>query len=138
MAIRKPSIYLKNDWVVQDFLYYDAGSEGELRFIQVKWDSEEFQYTKQTFDYLSPDRKGGPIIARIDYTINGNLVTVDNWEVNWRDEWPLRLGIQYLVHCLYRTSLGYVIRVDKEALPFWVSEDFDPITNDPEDYLIQS
>lgn len=138
MAIRKPSIHLKKDWVVQDFLYHDAGSEGELRFIQVKWDSEEFQYTKQTFDYLSPDIKGGPVIARIDYTINGDLITVDNWEINWRDEWPLRLGIQYLVHCLYRPSLGYVIRVDKEALPFWVSEDFDSITNEPEDYLIQS
>jgi hypothetical protein len=138
MAIRRPSIYLRDDWVVQDFFYYDAGSEGELRFIEVKWDGEEFHLTKETFDYLDPVRKGGPIIARLDYTINGNLITINHWEINWRDEWPLRLALQYLTNCLYKPVLGYVIRVDKEVLPFWVSEGFDPLTNSPEDYLIQS
>lgn len=108
----------------------------EHRYILAKYDGERYELVGQTFDYPSPDFKGGSIVARADYTIEGKLITIDHWEVFWRDEWPLRLAIQFLVNCLYPSSLGYAVRVKKEAYAFWASEWFVPVSNDPDDYLI--
>jgi hypothetical protein len=136
MAIRRPSVYNQNQFVFQDFFYADD-EISELRYIVAKYDGEVFHEVGETFDYPTPDLKGGSIVARVDYTVEGNLVTIDHWEVNWRDEWPLRLAFQFLANCLYSRWQGFTIRVNKDAYPFWVSEWFRPISNDPNDYLIK-
>ena len=139
MAIRKPSINAP-EWLYQDFLYSTDGTE-ELRYIQVKYDGEVYERVSQSFDYSNPpysnsEQRGGSIVAQLDYTIVGQTVTIDEWEAFWRDEWPLRLAVNYLRQCLYPTSKGFQIRVRKdEAYAFWVSEQFFPLTNDPNDYL---
>jgi len=137
MAIRRPSVYRQNDFVVQDFLDYETEDE-ELRYLLVKYDGESFTLVKQTFDSNPPEFWGGSIIARIDYTLREKVVIIDHWEVFWRDEWPLRLGAQYLVNCLYKSELGYSILVNKEQYPFWVSENFFPFSNSPDDYLVEN
>ena len=111
-----------------------------MRYVVAKWDGEIYDRVSQTFDYSNPpysdaEQKGGDIVAQIDYTLIGKTITIDNWSVNWRDELPLRFAANYLKQCLYPTARGYVIRVDKSAYAFWVSEQFNPVTNDPNDYL---
>ena len=138
MALRQPSVYRENLFVFQDLLYYEGEDGEELRYILAKYDGEPYEKVAQTFDYPSPTLKGGSIISRLDYTITGKLIVVDHWEVNWRDEWPLRLSVQFLVNCLYPSKEGYVVSVNKESLPLWVSENFFPLTNDPNDYLAQA
>lgn len=135
MAIRRPSVYSRNLFVFQDF-FYCSDETSESRYVLAKFDTGSYQAVGETFDYPSPDLRGGSIVARVDYTIEGKLITIDHWEVFWRDEWPLRLAVQYLINCLYYPGLGFTIRVRKDAYPFWVSEAFTAITNDPEDFLI--
>jgi hypothetical protein len=134
MAIRRPGIQSPT-WLFQDFLYYED-SPKELRYLLVKQDGEVFERVSETFDYSNPpysddEQRGGSIVARIDYTIEGYLVTIDSWEVNWRDEWPLRLAANYLRNCKYREWDGYVIEVPQDAYSFWVSEYYFPYSNDP-------
>jgi hypothetical protein len=136
MAIRKPSAYRQDLWVIQDFLDFEDGPE-QLRYILVKFDGEPFDLVYETVDYTD-SLKGGNIVARIDYSKVGDLITLENWEVFWKDEWPLRLGLQYLTNCLYPSSSGFVIRVIQDPYPFWVSENFNPVTNDPLDPLIRN
>lgn len=135
MAIRRPTVFNKNQFVFQDFFYAEDGP-AELRYILAKFDGEIYETVGDTFDYPSPDLKGGSEVARIDYTVEGKLVTIDHWEVYWRDEWPLRLAFQFLLNCLYSQWQGYTVRVDKDAYPFWVSERFKPLSNDPNDFLV--
>jgi hypothetical protein len=134
MAIRRPSIS-SPAWLFQDFLYLDNSPE-QLRYLQVKWDGEPYTRVSQSFDFSNPpydddEQRGGFIVAQVDYTIEGYLVTIDQWDVNWRDEWPLRLAANYLQNCLYRQEEGYVIQVAKDAYSFWVSEYFFPVSNEP-------
>ncbi len=139
MAIRRPSINAIG-WLYQDFPYFTDGVE-ESRYIQVKYDGMPYTSISETFDYSDPpfvgfDQKGGSIVAQLDYTKIGQTVTIDSWDTNWRDEWPLRLAVNYLRQCLYPSGKGFVTRVIKdEAYAFWVSEQFFPLTNDPDDYL---
>jgi hypothetical protein len=156
MAIRRPSI-ASPEWLFQDFLY-QAIPGSEERYIQVKWDGEPFERVSQSFDYsdppfVGPEQRGGPIVAQIDYTVNNTLITINNWWVNWRDEWPLRLGVNYITQCLYPGVKGYVIRgqgqevynqagepisvADKDPYAFWASEQYNPVTNLPNDYLFR-
>jgi hypothetical protein len=137
MAIRRPSVYRQSEWVYQDFFLFEEGPE-ELRYALIKYDGEPFELYKQTFDNADPTLTGGPIVARVDYTLVGQAVTIDSWELNWRDEWPLRLLVDWLAHCVYRRSRGYTVAVRKDAYAFWVSEVFAPLTNDPNDLLIQA
>jgi hypothetical protein len=159
MAIRRPSIS-SPDWLFQDFLYQASGVPGgsDLRYIQIKWDGEPFTRVSQSFDYSDPpyvgsEQRGGSIVGQIDYEINvsARLITIYAWSVNWRDEWPLRLGVNYLMQCLYPPVDGYLIRVagdqvytqsgeaidiaGKDPYAFWVSEQYNPLTNKPNDYL---
>jgi len=134
MAIRRPSIYSPT-WIYQDFLYLDAPPE-QLRYILIKQDGAVYSRVSQTFDYSNPpypddEQRGGDIVCRLDYTINDKLITIDSWEVNWRDEWPLRLAINYLVNCLFHPGKDFVIRVEKEIenIAFWQSEKFAPTDN---------
>lgn len=157
MAIRRPSIS-SPEWLFQDFLYQPAEMPGapELRYLQVKWDGEIYDRVSQSFDYSNPpfvgsEQRGGNIVAQIDYTVQGTTVTVTDWSVNFRDEWPLRLAVNYLIQCLYPVERGFVLRVagdqvynqageaieqpNKNPNAFWVSEQFFPLTNRPDDYL---
>jgi hypothetical protein len=157
MAIRRPAI-ASPEWLFQDFLFNQPDPETEERYIQVKWDGEEYTRVSQSFDYSNPpfqgsEQRGGHIVAQLDYTIVDELVTITSWNFNWQDEWPLRLAINYLKNCLYPQFKGYVIRVvgdevysqDGTPIPvanknpdaFWVSENFLPLTNEPYDYLMR-
>lgn len=128
----------------------------ELRYLQVKQDGEVYTRVSQSFDYsdppfVGPEQRGGPIVAQVDYTVQGKTITINDWWVNWRDEWPLRLASNYLIQCLYPANLDYVVRVagdevynqagdpiadpNKSAYAFWVSEQYFPVTNLPNDYL---
>jgi hypothetical protein len=139
MAIRRPGINSPN-WLFQDFLYFEAGIE-QQRCIQVKYDGEPYRVISETFDYSNPpfsnaEQRGGDIVAQVNYSVIGKSVTIEDWDVNWRDEWPLRLAVNYIRQCLYPTSKGFVIRAMKnEAYSFWVSEQFFPVTNLLDDYL---
>jgi hypothetical protein len=159
MAIRRPSIS-SPEWLFQDFLYQatDVLGGSDLRYIQVKWDGEIYTRASQSYDYsnppyVGPEQRGGSIVAQLDYETNAStrLVTIYAWAVNWKDEWPLRLAVNYLRECLYPGVKGYVIRVagdqvynqagepvdvaGKDPYAFWVSEQMFPVTNLPNDYL---
>lgn len=154
MAIRRPGIN-SPAWLFQDFFFSSNGTE-ELRYLVVKWDGEIYTRESQSFDYsdppfVGPEQKGGDIVAQVDYTRQGNIITVNDWDVNWRDEWPLRLAANYLTQCLYPIGKGFVIRVrgeeeydqagnpiqvaNKDGYAFWVSEQVFPINNIPSDFL---
>jgi len=103
----------------------------------VKWDGEAYARTNETFDYSTPpyavaEQKGGNIVAQIDYSVVGNIVTIEDWMTTWRDEWPLRVGVNNLTNCLYPYNKNWVVRVrkDTEAYAFFVSEYFYPFTNE--------
>jgi hypothetical protein len=159
MAIRRPSINSPT-WLFQDFLYQESELLGgpELRYLQVKWDGEVYTRVSQSFDYsnppyVGPEQRGGDIVAQVDYTIQGTAVTITDWSINFRDEWPLRLAVNYLTQCLYSAQRGFVIRVvgdqvynqageaieqpNRDPYAFWVSEQFFPLTNRPDDYLLR-
>jgi hypothetical protein len=133
----------------------------ELRYVQIKWDGKPYNRVSETFDYSNPpypdsEQRGGSIVGQIDYEVNAStrLITIYAWDVNWRDEWPLRLGVNYISQCLYPEGDGYVIRVagnqvytsageaieDPNNFPyaFWVSERYNPLTNEPGNYLVRT
>ena len=155
MAIRRPSIS-SPEWLFQDFLY-QAIPGSEERYIQIKWDGEPYVRVSESFDYSNPpysdsEQRGGSIVGQIDYTVTNTLVTINNWWVNWKDEWPLRLGVNYITQCLYPAQKGFVLRVrgeevynqagepipvaSKDPYAFWASEQYFPVTNRPNDYLL--
>lgn len=136
MAIRRPSVYSNRDFVFQDFLFHEDG-DVDLRYILAKYDGKPYETVGDAFDYHTPDLRGGSVVARVDYEVLDKLVTIDSWEVYWRDEWPLRLTIQFLTNCLYSKGQGYTVRVNKDSYAFWVSERFSPLSNDPDDYLVK-
>jgi hypothetical protein len=156
MAIRRPSINSPT-WLFQDYLYQDT-PDGQERHVQVKWDGAVYERKSSTYDYSNPpysnsEQRGGSIVAQLDYTLSGTLVTITNWTLNWRDEWPLRLAANYLQNCLYPPDKDYVIRVVGDEVynqagepieapghnpyAFWVSEGFQPVTNEPNEYLFR-
>ena len=160
MAIRRPSIS-SPEWLFQDFLYQESDLLGapELRYVQVKWDGEIYERLSQSFDYsdppfVGPEQRGGSIVGQIDYEVNAStrLVTIYSWSVTWQDEWPLRLGMNYITQCLYPSVRKYVVRVagdqvynqagepidtaNRDPYAFWVSEQYFPVTNKPNDYLL--
>ena len=132
MAIRRPSIY-SSTWNFQDNLYLDDGVE-QNRFITVRNDGVVYNRRSQLYDYSNPpypnvEQRGGSIVAQLDYTKAGFVITIDSWSVNYQDEWPLRLAVNYLTQCLYPPVNNYVCRVGKEDYAFWVSEGFGPNDN---------
>jgi len=140
MAIRRPSIS-SPDWLFQDFLYHEEDGI-QYRHIQVKWDGEVYERVSPSFDYSNPpysnsEQRGGNIVCQVDYTVAGKVVTILEWFVNWRDEWPLRQASIHLTNCLYSVGKGYVHQVAKDPYAFWVSEGFVPVTNEPNDYLFR-
>jgi hypothetical protein len=142
MAIRRPGINT-SEFYYQDFLD-DENIGAEYRHLDIKYASgEPFQVTSQTFDYSNPpysdfEQRGGDIVGTIYYiklSTNPGTIIIEDWFLNWRDEWPLRLGSNYLVNCLYKPGGNYSFLVGKEAYPFWVSQFFSPVDNQPDTYL---
>jgi hypothetical protein len=140
MAIRRPSIY-SPDWFYQDSL---DGEDFpfEYRRITVR-DAEGYPYTRksQLYDYSNPpyandEQRAGNIVAELYYILAPGVITIEDTYLNWRDEWPLRLAVNYLTNCLYPPGKNYQIQVNKEAYAFWVSESFKPYDNDPESPLV--
>ena len=37
-------------------------------------------------------------VASIEYEVQDKIVTIVSWQHTWRDEWPIRLGLQYLTN----------------------------------------
>ncbi len=136
MSIRRPSTHTQSGFSFQDFLFHDDPPE-QLRFIQVKWDGYVFEQLAETFDFEDPELSGGPVVAQLDYSVVGEVVTIESWEINWRDDWPLSLAIGFLVNCLPDYFTSTIIRVAKNSYQFWVSEGFEPEDNNPEGYLIK-
>jgi hypothetical protein len=140
MSIRCPSMY-SSQWLFQDFL--DEEIEGiQFRSLQVKYDGEPFYRVSETFDYSNPPypdekQRGGHIVAELFYELNGKLVTLQDWTHSWKDDWPIRIGLNYMVRCMYRKTQQYTIRVRKENYPFWVSEELFPYDNLNNSYLIR-
>ena len=134
MSLPRPSASSPN-WLFQDFLYAQEVTS-QFRYLQVKWDGQQFHTVSETFDYSDPpfvgfEQRGGSIVAQIDYTMTVNVITIEKWETNWRDDWPLRLASNYLVNCLYNANKNYAVRVIKSpADAFWISQQFVPLTND--------
>jgi hypothetical protein len=75
-------------------------------------------------------------VASIEYEVQGKLITIVAWQnYNWQDEWPIRLGLNYLTNCLYRPGNGTVFRVVKDPIAFWQSERFLPLGGHNDPYL---
>jgi hypothetical protein len=87
-------------------------------------------------------------VASIDYEVeivgkglgSGKLVTIVGWQHTWRDEWPIRLGLNYLTNCLFRPSFngGTVFRVLKDPIAFWQSERFVPLGGHDDPYIVRT
>ena len=121
MAIRRPSIY-SSTWNFQDNLYLDDGVE-QNRFITVRNDGVVYNRRSQLYDYSNPpypdvEQRGGSIVAQLDYTKAGFVITIDSWSVNWQDEFPLRLAVNYLVQCLYPPCQQLCLQSRKGGLCF--------------------
>ena len=100
----------------------------ECRTLTVKlWDQDDIPTRRQ--DTFNNE------VATIEYEVDQNLVTITNWQHTWRDEWPIRLGFQYIRNCLYKPGQGVVFRVVKNPQAFWVSEGFLPVTGQLGEYL---
>jgi len=76
-------------------------------------------------------------VASIEYEVEDKLVTIVSWQHTWRDEWPIRLGLNYLTNCLYRPGQGIVFRVVKDPIAFWQSERFRPLGGHYDPYLVR-
>jgi hypothetical protein len=152
MAIRRPGISSPR-WLFNDFLYL-AEPGKESRSLQVILGDEPYVQTPQTPDFSQPPcAQRGDVVGQINYEKASQVITITDWEINWRDEFPIRVGVNYLANCLYRSSLGYVLLVagdevyssagdpipvaGRDPYAFWVSENFFPPTNKPDDYLIR-
>ena len=100
----------------------------EFRTLTIKlWDEDDIPTRRR--DTFNNE------VAYIEYEVDQNLITITNWQHTWRDEWPIRLGFQYLRNCRNKPGQGTVFRVEKNPLPFWVSEGFLPVTGHADPYL---
>jgi len=126
-----PNYFVFNTTLNAEGFYIKGPSERqykEFRSLTIKlWDHEDIPTRRQ--DTFNNE------VAVIEYEVDQNLVTVTNWQHTWRDEWPIRLGFQYIRNCLYKPGQGYVLRVVKDPLAFWQSEGFEPVTGKYGEYV---
>ena len=130
-VLKAPPNYLFNTEETPDGFYEILPTNhvyAEGRTLTVKlWDQEDIPIRRQ--DTFNNE------VAWIEYEVDGHLVTITNWQHTWRDEWPIRLGFQYIRNCLYKPGQGTVFRVVKDPQAFWVSEGFLPVTGQLGEYL---
>ena len=123
MAIRKPGRH-SGEWFFEDVLEYEVtepGSTTPTQFwsLKIKYFEEPPTQQSETFNNE---------VASIEYEVQGKLITIVDWNnYNWRDEWPIRLGVNYLCNCLYRPGHQFLFRTVKDPIAFWQSERFLPI-----------
>jgi hypothetical protein len=78
-------------------------------------------------------------VASIEYEVQDKIITIIAWNnYGWQDEWPIRLGLNYLTNCLYRPGQGYIFRVVKDPIAFWQSERFLPLGGHYDQYLVRT
>ena len=100
----------------------------ECRTLTIKlWDQDDIPTRRQ--DTFNNE------VGWIEYEVDQKMVTITNWQHTWRDEWPIRLGFQYIRNCLYKPGQRTVFRVVKDPEAFWVSEGYLPVTGKFGEYL---
>ena len=151
-AVYDPDEYYPYYTYVEDFPlvtegilagFYSKGSDTAVpttfKSLKIKYFEEPPQRMSETFNNE---------VASIEYEVQdapgvglgrGKIITIVAWNnYNWRDEWPLRLGINYLTNCLYRPGRGFIFRVVKDPLAFWQSERFLPLGGHYDPYLVRT
>ena len=107
----------------------DTAVPTEFRSLKIKLFDEPPQNKTELF---------GNEVASIEYEVQDKLITIVAWQHSWRDEWPIRLGLNYLTNCLFRPGQGFVFRVIKDPIAFWQSERFLPIGGHSDPYLVRT
>jgi hypothetical protein len=107
----------------------DTAVPTEFRSLKIKLFDEPPQNKTELF---------GNEVASIEYEVQDKLITIVAWQHIWRDEWPIRLGLNYLTNCLFRPGRGFVFRVIKDPIAFWQSERFLPIGGHNDPYLART
>lgn len=108
----------------------DTAIPTKFKSLKIKFFEEPPQTEQETFNNE---------VASIEYEVQDNIVTIIAWNnYGWRDEWPIRLGFDYLTNCLYRPGVGTIFRVEKDPLAFWQSERFLPLGGHYDPYLVRT
>jgi hypothetical protein len=108
----------------------DTGVPTLFKSLKIKYTEEPIQNKSELFNNE---------VAAIHYEVQDKIITIVAWDnYNWRDEWPIRLGLNYLTNCLYRPGYGYIFRVVKDPIAFWQSERFLPLGGHYDPYLVRT
>lgn len=67
--------------------------------------------------------------ARVDFIVTGDTIEIYNWELNWRDIYPLEAIASHIQKCLY-PNYSYVVTVEGPNLEFWLTQGFQYLTSD--------
>ena len=141
-AVYDPDAYYPMYTYVEDFPlvsegflagFYSKGADDavptQFRSLKIKYFNEPPETKRDLFNNE---------VASIEYEVQDKLITIVGWQHTWRDEWPIRLGLNYLTNCLYRPGRGFVFRVIKDPIAFWQSERFLPIGGHYDPYVIRT
>lgn len=138
MSFRQPTpLYIKrvSEGGFEDFdvVYYPGGDEFST-FGYTGGVSEEIYYdeTETIFESLlayPSDSTYDRLVARVDFTVSGKTIEVYNWELNWRDIYPLEAIASQIQNCLYPDH-SYVVTIEGPNLEFWLTQGFKYLTPD--------
>ena len=141
-AVYDPDAYYPMYTYVEDFPlvsegflagFYSKGADDavptQFRSLKIKYFNEPPETKRDLFNNE---------VASIEYEVQDTLITIVGWQHTWRDEWPIRLGLNYLTNCLYRPGRGFVFRVIKDPIAFWQSERFLPLGGHYDPYVVRT
>ena len=141
-AVYDPDEYYPMYTYVEDFPlvsegflagFYSKGADDavptQFRSLKIKYFNEPPETKRDLFNNE---------VASIEYEVQDKLITIVGWQHTWRDEWPIRLGLNYLTNCLYRPGRGFVFRVIKDPIAFWQSERFLPLGGHYDPYVVRT
>ena len=99
---------------------YTGGSSGEIHYDggEVFFESIVAYQSHSEYDRLA---------ARVDFTVSGKTIEVYNWELNWRDTYPLEAIASRIQNCLYPDH-SYVVTIEGPNLEFWLTQGFQYLT----------
>jgi hypothetical protein len=142
-AVYDPDAYIPAYTYVHDFPLVTQGilagfyTKGADTAVPTLFKSLKIKYFDEP-----PERKSELFnneVASIEYEVQDKIITIVAWNnYGWQDEWPIRLGLNYLTNCLYRPGYGYIFRVVKDPIAFWQSERFLPLGGHYDPYLVKS
>ena len=69
----------------------------------------------------------GRMVARVDFTVSGKTIEVYNWELNWRDIYPLEAIASHIQNCLF-PDYSYVVTIEGPNPEFWLTQGFQYLT----------